>query len=36
MVQQAIEHGTDGSDIAEQFAPVFYRRFEVSNVLNRS
>src|ERR1700687_2898057 len=25
MVEKAVEHGTDGSNVTEQFAPVFYR-----------
>jgi hypothetical protein len=33
---QAAEHGADGGDIAEQFAPSSMGRLEVSSVLKRS
>jgi len=35
-MKEAIEHGGNGSAIAEKFAPVVHRRFEVSKVLARS
>jgi len=36
VVQQAVEHGAAVGRIAQQFAPVFYGRFEVNMVLVRS
>jgi hypothetical protein len=37
VMQQAVEHGADRGDIAEQFAPVLDRPiYDVSNVLQRS
>jgi len=34
-MEHAVEHSADRGCVAEQFAPVFYRTFEVSNVLAR-
>jgi hypothetical protein len=36
MMKEAIEHGGNGSTIAEKFALVVPGRFEVSKVLARS
>ncbi len=35
-MEQAIEHGGDGSAVAEQFAQASTGRFEVTNVLARA
>jgi hypothetical protein len=36
VMEETIEHSGNGGAVAEQFAPVVYRRFEVSKVLARS
>jgi len=36
VMQQSIQHGSDGGDIGQELAPVSTGRFDVSRVLARS